>query len=81
MVCRSRSGAIESGANGVNRKLIVNAPFPLTPQVLSQLKQLSQLEFAIISQAPRRALVYLAGLSGPAVSASTLDIPCLSSSG
>lgn len=52
-------------------KLIVNAPFPLTPQVLSQLKQLSQLEFAIISQAPRSG----SGLSGPAVSASTLDIP------
>lgn len=57
-------------------KLIVNAPFPLTPQVLSQLKQLSQLEFAMISQASRSGHgLSGSAVSGSAVSASTLDIP------
>jgi len=47
-------------------RLISNAPFPLTPQVLSQLKQLSQLELAIIGFTTR---------SNPSVSASTIDLP------
>ncbi len=47
-------------------KLVVNAPFPLTPQVLNQLKQLSQLDFAILSLTPPATAV---------VSAATMDIP------
>ena len=47
-------------------KLIVNAPFPLTPQVLNQLKQLSQLEFAVIGFSQQ---------SSTFVSASTMDVP------
>lgn len=47
-------------------KLIANAPFPLTPQVLNQLKQLSQLEFAVVS-ASQQAL--------PLVSVTTIDVP------
>ncbi len=47
-------------------KLIANAPFPLTPQVLNQLKQLSQLEFAVVS---------LSQQASPLVSVTTIDVP------
>lgn len=47
-------------------KLIANAPFPLTPQVLNQLKQLSQLEFAVVSVSQQ---------ASPLVSVTTIDVP------
>lgn len=47
-------------------KLLANAPFPLTPQVLNQLKQLSQLEFAVVS---------LSQQASPSVSVTTIDVP------
>lgn len=47
-------------------KLIANAPFPLTPQVLNQLKQLSQLEFAVVGFSQQ---------SSPLVSATTIEVP------